>query len=249
MSSKQDGLNSSKINPSARKQIKNSVRPALEQLETRMVPAKVVTTILDTTNPSSPTPGSLRAAITLPSPADRVIEFNDYLFAASIGTSHNPTALALGDFRGTGKTDVISSSAFINTFTFAPDNGNGVGILNQTSTVNSTTTGTNSNITAIEAVNLNGDGFQDFVTIQSDGTVYAYKGSAGGTFTAGGTVTLGGTGSGLVVTDLNNDGKADVAAALTGATGKVVIAYGNGDGTFGTPTTITPGNGNFVSLA
>jgi hypothetical protein len=137
MSSKQDGLNSSKVNPGARKQIKNSIRPALEQLETRMVPAKVVTTILDTTNPSSPTVGSLRAAVSSNVPSDKVVEFNDYLFAASIGVTHNPTALAVGNFRGNGKVDVVTASRFTNSLSFSPQAAPSPRLRPSTSTVTS----------------------------------------------------------------------------------------------------------------
>lgn len=228
-----------------RRQPKSSIRPGLEQLESRLVPAKVVTTILDTTNPSSPTPGSLRAAITLPSPADRVIEFNDYLFAASVGTTHNPTGLALGDFRGTGKTDIVSASSFLNNYYLATDNGNGIGILNRGVTANTVT----ANITAIETADLNGDGKADFITVQSDGNVRAYLGSATGAFSAGGVVSLGGTGAGLVVGDFNGDTKTDFASVLTGASGAVVVVLGNGDGTFGAPQSTSLANGNQVAIA
>lgn len=241
MSRNQDGRNAR-----PRRAPKSSIRPGLEQLESRLVPAKVVTTILDTTNPSSPTPGSLRAALTLPSPADRVIEFNDYLFAASVGTTHNPTSLALGDFRGTGKTDVVSASAFLNNFYLATDNGNGFGILNRGNPL--TPNAATANITAIETANLNSGTVADIITVQSDGFVRAYTGSGTGVFSAAGTVGLGGTATGLVVGDFNADSKADFATVLTGATGTVVYALGNGDGTFGALQTISLTNGNQVAI-
>jgi hypothetical protein len=245
MSRNQEARNAAK-----RRQPTASVRPGLEQLESRLVPAKVVTTLLDTTNASTPTPGSLRAAVTSNVPSDFVVAFNDYLFAASTGVTHNPTALALGNFRGAGKNDVVSASRFTTSLSFSPDDNRGLGFLSQASTTYSSSFAT-SNIQALEAVELNSDGKTDIITLGADGNIRAYLGNGDGTFGAPATVAVGASAA-IALGDFNKDGKTDFAAALTGSTGKVVFALGNGDGTFQTSQTVTltgTGSGNLVSLA
>ncbi|MBU6293601.1 MAG: VCBS repeat-containing protein, partial [Planctomycetes bacterium] len=245
MSRNQEASNAAK-----RRQKIASVRPGLEQLESRLVPAKVVTTLLDTTNASTPTPGSLRAAVTSNVPSDFIVAFNDYLFASSIGVTHNPTALALGNFRGAGKNDVVSASRFTSSLSFSPDDNRGLGFLSQASTTYSASF-TTSNIQALEAVELNSDGKTDIITLGADGNIRAYLGNGNGTFGAPATVAVGASAA-IALGDFNKDGKTDFAAALTGSTGKVMFALGNGDGTFQASQTITlsgTGSGNLVSLA
>lgn len=237
-------------NAAKRRQKTASIRPGIEQLESRLVPAKVVTTLLDTTNASTPTPGSLRAAVTSNVPSDFTVEFNDYLFAASIGVTHNPTALALGNFRGAGKNDVVSASRFTGSLSFSPDDNRGLGFLSQASTDYSASF-TTSNIQALEAAELDSDGKTDIVTLGADGSLRAYLGNGNGTFTLKSTIAVGSSAA-IALGDFNKDGKVDFATALTGSTGKVVFAMGKGDGTFEVSQTVTlsgTGSGNLVSLA
>src|SRR5262249_44491382 len=53
----------------------------------------------------------------------------------------------------------------------------------------------------------------------------------------------------LAVADFNGDGRVDVVAIRDYVNGGLVLALGNGDGTFGTPTTFSGGGLNPFSVA
>ena len=90
---------------------------------------------------------------------------------------------------------------------------------------------------------LNGDGIPDLL-VPSNGTVVAYLGNGDGTFTLkGNTATP--SGGYLALGDFNHDGKLDFATSGN------LLALGNGDGSFQTPTAIVsnpPGTG-FSNIA
>lgn len=77
---------------------------------------------------------------------------------------------------------------------------------------------------------LNNDGIPDLL-VPSNGTVVAYLGKGDGTFTESSTTSTP-TGGYLAVGDFNHDGKLDFATSGN------LLALGNGDGTFQTPTQI-----------
>jgi len=209
-------------------------RPAIELLEERAVPAIEVTTLLENTNSTLPLAGSLREAIYFGSTvSDNTITFNDYLFTDTVGTIHSPTALAVGKFGATGGRGVVTVSDTDPSYAVAT-NPLGNGIMTGAPSLASTT----SLAAAIEAADINNDGYDDFITLES-GFIRTYLGSKTGTFTKGNSVSLGGaTGAGLLVTDLNSDGKLDVATAVTGPSGAIMYAPGNGLGGFGSPVTL-----------
>lgn len=220
-------------------------RPAIELLEERAVPAIEVTTLLENTNSTLPLAGSLREAVYFGSTvSDNTITFNDYLFTQSVGTIHSPTALAVGKFGATGGRGVVTVSSTDPSYALAT-NPQGNGILTGAQSL-VTTTGL---ATALEAADLNGDGFDDFLTLEP-GFIRTQMGSSAGTFTPGNSISLSGaTGAGLLVADLDGDGKLDAATTVSGSKGAIVYAPGNGIGGFGAPVSLALTSANPTALA
>jgi VCBS repeat protein/putative Ig domain-containing protein/FG-GAP repeat protein len=96
---------------------------------------------------------------------------------------------------------------------------------------------------------FNGDGKLDAIEVSGGTPMYPGPGVAvslgngDGTFTqaSGSPDSLGTSPSSIVACDFNGDGKLDVAVTDSGAN-EVIILLGNGDGTFGAPTTIPAGS-------
>jgi hypothetical protein len=92
---------------------------------------------------------------------------------------------------------------------------------------------------------FNGDGIQDFVSTSSGNTVSVLIGKVDGTFSEPAAYPTGGVSpSCIAVGDFNEDGFPDLAIANHSSrdSGTVGVLLGNGDGTFGAPTTYQTGN-------
>ncbi|MFN7930987.1 MAG: VCBS repeat-containing protein [Blastocatellia bacterium] len=88
---------------------------------------------------------------------------------------------------------------------------------------------------------MNNDDNIDLVVANLDSTFASVLlGNGSGGFSIAASVNLpgGGKGRAVVLGDLNNDNKLDLLVAVNSAS-DIAIALGNGDGTFGTPATIT----------
>lgn len=219
----------------------------LEELESRWVPAIEVTTLLENTNPTVPYPGSLREAVTVGAStqsATRTITFNEYLFTDSVGTLHSPSLLAIGKITGTDFSDVVSMSDTDASYALAT-NTSGNGILTGATKLVSTL----GNTRALEVGRLDNDSLDDFVALQGANFVF-YRGSVSGIIQDSSVVDLGTSATtGLILADMNADGKLDVATALTGSGAGVLIALNNGSGGFGSPVKIATNMGGITGLA
>jgi hypothetical protein len=144
--------------------------------------------------------------------------------APPVSLGESATALAAGDFRGTGKLDLVLAAP--NTVTVLPGNGNGTFATAPTAPANVLPE-------VIAAGDFNGDGEPDLVVGGLTGGVAVLVNNGNGTFHAGPTLSVSGTVEAVVVGDFNHDGKQDVAVGS--ALGTVSVFLGNGNGTFQAP--------------
>ena len=193
-------------------------------------PAKVSATIL-----ASDIAAAKTAAITVTNPTGltsapvlfEVTKLTTGVFVSRNDLNVNSTALAVasGDFRGVGKTDLaIANSA--NSIDVLLGNGDGT-----------FATAVNYPLasgfpTAIVAADVNGDGKQDLVVLLAHiKMVLVLTGNGDGTFTVGQQFGTGNNPSSLTVADVNSDGKLDVLVANK-QDNTVSVLLGNGNGTF-----------------
>jgi FG-GAP-like repeat/FG-GAP repeat len=189
----------------------------------------------------------------------------------------DPSALALRDFNGDTRLDVVAVTTSGSGVSVLPGNGDGT---LQAPVHSASGVGFNSVVTG----DLNGDGKLDLVTRSSDGNgVFVQKGNGDGTFQAPADIPLPGLflanysgveplplpqhPEAVVVGDLNGDGKLDLAVTTTSSysvftgsgyfgnyystvsKGNVNVLLGHGDGTF-TDAQIAPlQGGNPYALA
>ena len=160
--------------------------------------------------------------------------------------TYSPTvgysSLAVSDFNGDGKLDLIALSSG-NIVVFS---GNGDGTFQAPATVFSGSSSTYFSVLAV--ADVNGDGKADLVGLNNSNYFYAnvLLGNGDGTFQAPVASTVTGFGElSLVVGDFNGDGRPDIAVVSWGG---IAVALGNGDGTFGAPITSSVAftNGNIA---
>jgi hypothetical protein len=153
------------------------------------------------------------------------------------------SVLAVGDFNGDGKPDILVQNAPTTSTNVAVFPGMGDGTFGPPITSNPGVS-----IGSIRVVDVNGDGKLDLVFVfisHNPGTVYVSLGLGDGTF---GTVTpytvfSNASADQIVTGDFNGDGKIDIAVAgsIDNAVGPVGVLFGNGDGTFATPAVTSAG--------
>ena len=142
----------------------------------------------------------------------------DYPLDTALQRGGNPSAMAIGDFNGDGRPDLVVSGYpggavfFASTDGIFPDAANipggGEGMV---------------------AGDFNGDGKLDFVGV-SGSAVLVVLGNGDGTFQNAVSSTVGVFNSALAVGDFNGDGKLDIV--ITDLFGKIDVLLGKGDGSF-----------------
>jgi len=137
-----------------------------------------------------------------------------------------PANVAVGDFNGDGKPDIVVFNPGANTVSVLLNNGDGT-FQSHVDYPTGTAPG------AIATGDFSGDGKLDIVTATSTG-FSLLPGNGNGTFGIHQDYAITGGGISLSVGDFNGDGKLDLAVG-SGNSSQVFILLGNGDGTFQTP--------------
>ncbi len=139
-----------------------------------------------------------------------------------------PQAVAVADFNGDGRADLVTMSEDSNTVSVLLGNGDGTFRARTDYAAGATPL-------SVIAGNLNGDGKPDLVVINGLGhTLSVLLNNGDGSFQAPTSYALGGSPNAVALGDFNRDGLADLAVTTVPATGpaSVSVLLGNGDGTF-----------------
>ena len=146
-----------------------------------------------------------------------------------VGTGIGTGSLALGDFTGDGKPDLIFFSVVNGTSIVGTLVNNGSGGF--TGEVGCTL-GTQAGWPSLAVADFNNDGILDVaVAVASTSSVVICQGKGDGTFSIASSATVGANPIGLAAGDLNGDGKIDLVASNY-TDGTVSVLLGNGTGAF-----------------
>jgi hypothetical protein len=162
-----------------------------------------------------------------------------FVLGQTIPVGPRPSAVAVGDFNGDHKPDLVVTSALGNTAQVFLNNGTGT-------FKPATAYPVGAAPAAVKIVDLNGDGKLDLVTVNAtSSTISVLLGNGDGTFQPAVNYAVGEDPQALAVGDLNGDGKLDliVTANYDHPTGTVTVLLGNGDGTFEAPVDYGVGYG------
>jgi large repetitive protein len=154
-----------------------------------------------------------------------------YNSAVNYATNASAAAIAIFDRDADGDKDILvghnATSSVLLKFT-----NDGTGTLTNSGSVGTSVTFTN--VTAIESTDLDGDSDIDVVLSASTGISKIYNINATGAFgTLGNTISSGSSpGKGLVILDINSDGRNDVAAVYSpnAQSGQLVISMASSSG-------------------
>lgn len=145
---------------------------------------------------------------------------------------NSPNSLVVADFNNDGKVDLAVACQSSNAVYVLLGNGDG--------TFGAATShAVGANPFGIAVADLNGDRNADLVTSNAfSGTVSVLLGNGAGGFAAASNVSVGANPESVAAADLNRDGKADLVVGRGGPSGGAVVTLmGNGNGTFGAPST------------
>jgi hypothetical protein len=179
----------------------------------------------------------------------------DGTFSAPVVTSIdvaplNIGAIVVGDFNGDKKPDLLVATIANTALQTQSDYvllNNGDGTFTQSAAVPNSF-----GFIAAAVGDLNGDGKLDYVAGGNSSGLTVFLGNGDGTFNAGAIIpNVNGLFFGVVVGDFNGDKKLDIAAgypALEEGNAQLVVALGNGDGTFQPATASSLENPSFYTL-
>ena len=157
-------------------------------------------------------------------------------FQAPVGYSVlnglNPGKIAMGDFNGDGKADLVLADADAVNLLL----GNGDGTFQPAVYYYASS----SNTRAVAVGDFNGDGKADLAVANFGGTVSILLGNGDGTFQGAVDYAAGTFPVSIAVGDFNGDGNVDLAVA-DGTQGTVNVLIGNGNGTFQAPVPYASG--------
>ena len=154
--------------------------------------------------------------------------------AVSYPLTNTPTALALADFNGDGKPDIVTADP-ANGVSVLLGKGDGTFLAAASSLSNPQLT---SGFQAVSVVvdDFNGDGLADIAVANANSSSLSVMlGKGDGTFQTPAVISTATQAMRLTTADFNGDGKADLA------TNTGVVLLGKGDGTFQTAVTYTTG--------
>ena len=160
----------------------------------------------------------------------------EVLFAAKTeyATGGYPTAVAVGDFDGDGRPDIVTANYNGNSVSVLRNNGNGTFAAK-------TDYYANDSPTSVAVGDVNGDGRPDIVTANFDtDTVSVLLGNGNGTFAAETDYATNGLHYSVAVGDFDGDGKTDIVTA-TAYDNSMSILRNNGNGTFAAKVDYTTG--------
>jgi uncharacterized repeat protein (TIGR01451 family) len=147
--------------------------------------------------------------------------------AVNFPAAPSPQLIAVADFNGDGKPDVVVANYGFNAVGVLLGKGDGTFGAAAQSPIGNYPTG-------MAVGDFNGDGNADLAMPVGSGAINVLLGKGDGTFQAAISSSAGSGPAALAVGDFNGDGKTDLAVAST-TSNSMRILLGNGDGTFQQP--------------
>jgi hypothetical protein len=192
-------------------------------------------------------PRTLRKAPARSRPSLETLEERDlpsvsFYPAVNYGTGSAPRSVAVGDFNGDSRPDLVTANFNSNTVSVLLGNSDGT-------FQSSVSYATGSGPSSVAVGDFNGDGKPDLAVANANGStstaVSVLLGNGNGTFQSAVNASSGNFGATTVaVGDFNGDGRLDLAVAKsTSFSNTVWLLLGNGNGTFQPPISYGIGSG------